>query len=60
MGADCVDRAVTSPGDVVALESPTLFAFLEILEYLHLRALEIPTHPRTGFSLDALQLALDT
>jgi len=53
-------RAVTSPGDVVALESPTLFAFLEILEYLHLRALEIPTHPRTGFSLDALQLALET
>jgi DNA-binding transcriptional MocR family regulator len=53
-------RAVTRPGDVVALESPTLFAFLEILENLHLRALEIPTHPRTGFSLDALQLALDT
>jgi DNA-binding transcriptional MocR family regulator len=53
-------RAVTRPGDVVALESPTLFAFLEILENLHLRALEIPTHPRTGFSLDALQLAFDT
>ena len=53
-------RAVTQPGDIVALESPTLFAFLEILENLHLRALEIPTHPRTGFSLDALQLAFDT
>ncbi|RWP78340.1 PLP-dependent aminotransferase family protein [Mesorhizobium sp.] len=53
-------RAVTRPGDIVALESPTLFAFLEILENLHLRALEIPTHPRTGFSLDALQLAFDT
>lgn len=53
-------RAVTKPGDVVALESPTLFAFLEILESLHLRALEIPTHPRTGFSLDALQLAFET
>ncbi|MBT2324855.1 PLP-dependent aminotransferase family protein [Variovorax paradoxus] len=53
-------RAVTQPGDVVALESPTLFSFLEILENLHLRALEIPTHPRTGLSLDALQLAFDT
>ena len=53
-------RAVTRPGDIVALESPTLFAFLEILENLHLRALEIPTHPRTGFSLEALQLAFDT
>lgn len=53
-------RAVTQPGDVVALESPTYFGFLEILENLHLRALEIPTHPRHGISLDALQLAFDT
>ena len=53
-------RSVTEPGDVVALESPTLFSFLEILENLHLRALEIPTHPRTGLSIDALKLALDT
>lgn len=51
---------VTEPGDVVALESPTLFAFLEILENLRLRALEIPTHPRTGISLDALEMALRT
>jgi DNA-binding transcriptional MocR family regulator len=53
-------RAVTQPGDIVALESPTYFGFLEILEHLNLRALEIPTHPRTGISLDALQLALET
>lgn len=53
-------RTVTKPGDVVALESPTYYGFLEILEHLGLRALEIPTHPRTGLSLDALQLALDT
>ena len=53
-------RAVTQPGDVVALESPTYFGFLEILQSLHLRALEIPTHPRDGLSLDALELALDT
>lgn len=53
-------RTVTRPGDVVALESPCYFGFLEILESLQLRALEIPTHPRTGLSLDALQLAFDT
>ena len=53
-------RTVTQPGDVVALESPTYFGFLEILQSLHLRALEIPTHPRTGISLDALELAFDT
>ncbi len=53
-------RAVTQPGDIVALESPTYFGILEILEKLHLRALEIPTHPRTGLSLDALQFAFET
>ncbi len=53
-------RAVTQPGDVVALESPTYFGFLEILQSLQLRALEIPTHPRHGLSLAALQLAFDT
>lgn len=53
-------RAVTRPGDVVAIESPTHYSFLELLQSLHLQALEIPTHPRHGLSLDALQLALDT
>lgn len=57
--AQCL-RAVTQPGDIVALESPTHFSFLEVLQSLQLRALEIPTHPRHGISLDALQLALDT
>jgi DNA-binding transcriptional MocR family regulator len=53
-------RAVTQPGDVVALESPTHFGFLDLLESLSLRVLEIPTHPKHGLSLAALQLALDT
>lgn len=53
-------RAVTQPGDVVALESPTFFGYLDLLEAHGLRALEIPTHPRTGLSLPALELALDT
>ncbi|HSI51741.1 MAG TPA: PLP-dependent aminotransferase family protein [Ideonella sp.] len=53
-------RAVTQPGDTVALESPTYWGFLQILQSLHLRALEIPTDPRSGISLPALELALDT
>lgn len=53
-------RAVTRPGDVVAIESPAYFGFLELLQSLQLRALEIPTHPRHGISLDALEFALDT
>ena len=52
-------RAVTKPGDVVALESPTFYGLLQVVEALGLKALEIPTHPRTGLSLDALQLALE-
>ena len=53
-------RAVTQPGDTVALESPTYYGFLQILQSLGLKALEIPTDPRTGISLEALALALDT
>ncbi|GAB3366857.1 MULTISPECIES: aminotransferase-like domain-containing protein [Giesbergeria] len=53
-------RAVSKPGDIVALESPTHFGFLDLLESLNLRVLEIPTHPKEGISLAALQLALDT
>jgi DNA-binding transcriptional MocR family regulator len=52
-------RAVTKPGDVVALESPTYFGLLQIIESLGLKALEIPTHPRYGISLDALALACE-
>jgi DNA-binding transcriptional MocR family regulator len=52
-------RAVCSPGDVVAIESPTCFDALQTLEAIGLQALEIPTHPRDGISLDALRFAID-
>ena len=50
-------RTVARPGDTIALESPTYFLLLHILERLGLKALEIPTHPKTGASLDAIDLA---
>lgn len=50
-------RAVTQPGDTVAVESPTYYVMLQLLEAMGLRALEIPTHPVTGISLEALDLA---
>lgn len=50
-------RAVTKPGDTVAVESPTYYVMLQLLEAMGLRALEIPTHPETGISVDALELA---
>ena len=52
-------RAVSRPGGLVAIESPTYFGVLHILQSLGLQALEIPTHHRTGISLDALRFALD-
>src|SRR5690606_25150359 len=53
-------RALTNPGDTVAIESPCFFGFLEILEAQGLRAREIPTCPREGISLPALEQALST
>ena len=50
-------RAVARPGDTIALESPTYFTLLQIIESLGMKALEIPTHPRDGLSIDALDLA---
>lgn len=52
-------RAVCAVGDVVAIESPTFFGQLQAIEMLGLRVLEIPSDPRTGISLDALQLAIE-
>ena len=52
-------RAVTQPGDVVAVESPAFYGLLHVMESLGLEALEIPSHPREGMALDALGFALD-
>jgi DNA-binding transcriptional MocR family regulator len=48
---------VTQPGDTVAVESPGYYLMLQLLESLGLQALEIPTDPRTGMSIEALDLA---
>jgi len=51
-------KAVTQPGDAVAIESPTYFGILQILEALDLQALELPTDATTGIELAALHDAL--
>lgn len=53
-------RAVAQAGDVIAVESPTFYGLLQALESLGLQALEIPTSPHTGISLEALELAMQT
>ena len=52
-------QAVTQPGDIVAIESPCYYGLLQTLESLHLKALELPTSPREGLSLEHLETALD-
>jgi DNA-binding transcriptional MocR family regulator len=51
-------RVIARPGDTIAVESPTYFGVLQILEVLNLKALEIPTDPREGICLDALESAI--
>ncbi|WP_428827371.1 PLP-dependent aminotransferase family protein [Azonexus sp. IMCC34842] len=51
-------QAVTKPGDLIAVESPTFYAGLQASERLGLQVIEIPSHPREGVSLTALADAL--
>ena len=51
-------RAICEPGDIVAVDSPSFFGAMQTLKGLGMKALEIPTDPLTGISLEALELAL--
>ncbi len=53
-------RAVTRPGDTVAIETPSYFGILQTTQALGLKVIEIPTDPREGICLDALRHALET
>jgi DNA-binding transcriptional MocR family regulator len=50
--------AVTRPGDAVLIESPTFYAALQSIERIGLRAVEVPSHPRDGIDLNAMEWAL--
>ncbi len=52
-------RVLTKPGDVVAVESPCYYGILQLIEANDLKAIEIPAHPETGMSLEALKLAME-
>ncbi len=50
--------AVTKPGDAVLVESPTFYAALQAIERSGLKAIEVPSHPRFGVDLEAMELAI--
>lgn len=52
-------QTVAQPGDIIAIESPTFYGLLQVIESLGMKALEIPTDPQTGLSIPALELALE-
>lgn len=52
-------QAVTRPGDLVVVESPTFYAALQAAERLGLRVVEVPTHPTEGVDLGALAQVLE-
>lgn len=51
--------AVARPGDTILIESPTFYAALQSIERVGLRAVEVPSHPRDGIDLNAMELALE-
>jgi DNA-binding transcriptional MocR family regulator len=53
----CV-KAITKPGDAIAIESPTYFAIFQVMESHGLKVVEIPTNPTTGVDLDYLEKAI--
>lgn len=53
-------ETVTKRGDIVAVESPTYFSVLRLIERMGLLAVEIDSDPETGICLDALENALET
>jgi len=62
--AGCVEaislciKATTTPGDAVALESPTYFALFQVMESHGLKVVEIPTDPVLGIDIDYLAQAI--
>jgi len=51
-------RTLTSPGDIVVVESPAYYGFLNLIDSFGLRVLEIPSDPNEGMVLGCLQEAL--
>ncbi len=50
---------LTRPGDAIAIEAPAFYGCLQAVEMLGLKAVEIPTDPREGVNLGALENAIE-
>ena len=52
-------KAVTQPGDTVAIENPTYFGIFQVIESLGLKVLELPSDPMTGVSPSVLEKLME-
>lgn len=52
-------KSVTSPGDIVAVESPTYYGLLQVIEALGLQVIEVPCDPSTGIKTGILKQVLE-
>jgi len=53
-------QAVLKPGDTLAIETPTHFGFLQLFKEMGIMVVEVPTHPKTGVNIDALERILES
>lgn len=51
--------AVARAGDTILIESPTFYAALQSIERIGLRAIEVPSHPKDGIDLTAMEHAIE-
>ena len=51
--------AVARPGDIILIESPTFYAALQSIERIGLRAVEVPSHPKDGIDLVAMERSIE-
>ncbi|MFZ1809059.1 MAG: PLP-dependent aminotransferase family protein [Cyclobacteriaceae bacterium] len=51
-------KAVTQPGDAVAIESPTYYGIFQVMESLGLNVVEVPSHSGEGIDLNFLEDAI--
>jgi len=51
--------AVARPGDTILIEAPTFYAALQSIERIGLRAVEVPSHPKDGIDLAAMERAIE-
>jgi DNA-binding transcriptional MocR family regulator len=52
-------RALCKPGDTLVIGAPLYFTFLQLIQNLGLKVLEVPMSPTRGINLEALEIALD-